>query len=127
MEDQVQTATVEMLTARAALLRLLRELAFGHASGRVTAQALIRLLAPPDWIASGHQINAELAVLIRVAEPIIVAGSWQIWDEGGQLLDTQRTDEARLWSATQYHAERLETAMERLAILRDAQRMIAED
>lgn len=127
MEDQIHAATVEMLTARAALLRLLPELAFGAGSGRHPAQALVRLLTPPDWITGAGRISAELGVLIRAAEPIIAAGSWSIWDEGGQLIDTRKTDEASLWSAALSHAWQLEGAMGRLAILRAAQRMTAED
>ena len=127
MDDPIQSATVEVLTARTALLRLLPELAFGGGAGRSTAQRLIRLLTPPDWMMNAHPVSAELAVLIRIADPIIAAGTSDVVDDGGRVCDRQRIDAASLWSAAQDRAWALVAAMNRLAILREAQRMIAAD
>ena len=98
MDGSLADGTLEVATARAALLRLLPELAFGAPSARTTVHRLLRLLTPPDWLTGTVQVSAELAAFVRVAEPIIAVGSWQVLEDTGSG-EIHRTDEARLWAS----------------------------
>ncbi|WP_299365466.1 hypothetical protein [uncultured Paracoccus sp.] len=48
-------------------------------------------------------------------------------DSGGISCGLQSTDEAKLWSAVSDRARALDEAMNRLAVLREAERMRADD
>ena len=126
MDGTMMAATLEVATARAALLRLLPELALGAPAGRSTAQRLLRLLAPPDWLAGRTRVSAELVAFVRVSDPIIAAGSWQVIENtgSGEFL---RSEEAALWNAARERAWALEAALSHLSVLREAQRVLAAD
>lgn len=126
MDGTMIAATLEVATARAALLRLLPELALGAPAGQSTAQRLLRLLAPPDWLAGRTQVSAELVAFVRVSGPIIAAGSWQVIEDtgGGEII---RSEEAALWNAARERAWALEAALSHLSVLREAQRVLAAD
>ena len=126
MDGTMMAATLEVATARAALLRLLPELAFGAPAGRTAAQRLLRLLTPPDWLAGAVLLSAELVAFDQVAGPIIAAGSWQMIEDtgSGEII---RTKEAVLWKAARERAWALDAALSRLAMLREAQRLLSAD